>query len=68
MTKKILRNAIKCKHCAEIIESKSTHDFRRCSCGKVFVDGGFAYLRRGFPEQPAENHFEELAKYEEDEG
>lgn len=43
---KITRNIIQCKHCGDIIESKYTHDFKFCSCGKVAVDGGLAYLRR----------------------
>ena len=48
---KILVNKIQCKHCGEIIESESEHDFKMCSCGKVGVDGGKDYLRRlGYPE------------------
>ena len=43
---KIKRNAIKCVHCGDIIESKHCHDFKWCSCGKVAVDGGLDYLRR----------------------
>lgn len=37
---KMNRNRIQCKSCSSIIESKSQHDFRRCECGKCFVDGG----------------------------
>lgn len=33
-------NRIKCLLCNDIIESKSQHDFKRCSCGVCFVDGG----------------------------
>lgn len=36
----ILENKIKCKHCGDVIESKHVHDFKRCSCGRVAVDGG----------------------------
>jgi len=43
---KIIKNAIKCKACGDIIESTFRHDFRSCLCGKVCVDGGHAYLRR----------------------
>lgn len=43
----ITRNALKCKLCGDIIESKSTHDFVRCKCGKCFVDGGKDYVRYG---------------------
>lgn len=42
----IIRNAIGCKHCGDVIESKSVHDFKACSCGACAVDGGLAYLRR----------------------
>ena len=38
---KIIRNAIRCKKCGDIIESKTVHDFKFCA-----VDGGFDYLRR----------------------
>ena len=34
---KIIRNAIRCKKCGDVIESKTVHDFKFCSCG---------YLRR----------------------
>lgn len=36
---KIKSNKIKCKSCGDIIESKDLYDFKRCSCGKVAVDG-----------------------------
>ena len=42
----IIRNAVQCKNCGDIIESTSRHDFRTCSCGKISVDGGHDYLRR----------------------
>lgn len=38
-------DAIKCKHCGDIIYSRARHDFRSCSCGKVVIDGGFDYKR-----------------------
>ena len=44
--KKILINKIQCKKCKDIIESKSVHDFKWCSCKSVAVDGGLEYLRR----------------------
>ena len=43
---KIISNKIQCKHCGEIIESTSVHNFVTCKCGKVSVDGGQDYLRR----------------------
>ena len=42
----IRRNIIKCRNCGDVIESKSTHDFVTCKCGKCSVDGGLDYLRR----------------------
>ena len=60
MERKIIRNRIKCKHCGDIIESISTHDFKFCSCGKVAIDGGKCYLKRtGNP-----NDWEELSEFE----
>ena len=44
---KIIRNMAKCSSCGDIIESKHRHDFVRCKCGAIFVDGGKDYLRRG---------------------
>lgn len=43
----ILKNAARCRRCGDIIESKTVHDFKMCSCGAIFVDGGKNYLRRG---------------------
>ena len=45
---KIIKNAIKCKLCGEVIESKHVHDFVQCKCGACAVDGGHEYLRRCF--------------------
>ena len=41
-----ISNKIKCKKCGNNIESKSTNDYKRCSCGAVAVDGGTEYLKR----------------------
>ena len=46
--KKIIKNAIQCKLCGDIIESTYRHDYIQCSCGACSVDGGHDYLRRGF--------------------
>jgi len=43
----LMRNAAKCGRCGDVVESKFRHDFRSCSCGAIFVDGGLAYCRRG---------------------
>jgi len=39
--------AVRCKHCKDTIYSRARHDFRFCTCGKVFIDGGFEYIRIG---------------------
>lgn len=43
---RILKNCIQCKLCGDVIESKSVHDFKICSCGACGVDGGLEYIRR----------------------
>ena len=62
----IIKNMIRCKHCGEVIESKTRHDYVRCKCGAVAVDGGHDYLRRCFPTSP-DVDYEELS-VEESEG
>lgn len=42
----ITRNAIRCRKCEAVIESKHRHDFKWCDCGSVAVDGGHDYLKR----------------------
>ena len=56
---KIISNKIKCKKWGDIIESKSTNDYKRCSCGVVAVDGGKDYLKR----IGSEEDYEELSKF-----
>lgn len=46
MLSKIIKNAVQCKRCRDIIESKSVHDFVICTCVACSVDGGHEYLRR----------------------
>jgi hypothetical protein len=43
----IVRNAAQCALCKDTVESQHRHDFVRCSCGEIFVDGGHTYLRMG---------------------
>ena len=43
----IICNKAQCKKCKDIIESVFRHDFIRCKCRAIFVDGGMDYLRRG---------------------
>ena len=42
---KLIRNRAQCRKCEDIIESKHRHDFVRCKCGSIFIDGGLEYLR-----------------------
>lgn len=42
---KVIVNKVKCKKCGSIIESKYTHDFQRCECGLIAIDGGQEYQR-----------------------
>lgn len=44
----ILKNAAWCAVCETEVESRSRHDFRSCPCGSLQVDGGKAYLKRGW--------------------
>ena len=60
--RRIIRNAARCRICGDVIESTSVHDFKRCKCGAVFVDGGHEYLRRGFKNSP--DDFEDLSEFE----
>lgn len=60
--KKLTKNAIRCNHCGDVIESRHTHDFKWCKCQTVYVDGGLSYLKRGFVNSP--NDFTELSEYE----
>lgn len=38
---------VKCGSCGDIIRSEYRHDFRRCKCKGIFVDGGADYTRIG---------------------
>ena len=62
MKTKIKRNAAQCRSCGTVLESKYTHDFQTCMCGKISVDGGKSYIRRaGDPEAMID-----LCEYEEE--
>jgi len=39
--------ALKCPKCSDIIYSRARHDCRYCSCGFMYIDGGFDYIRGG---------------------
>jgi hypothetical protein len=46
MVDRIIRNSARCLRCGDEIVSWHRHDFVRCSCGTIGVDGGRDYLRR----------------------
>lgn len=46
--RKIIKNAIQCKLCGDIIESTYRHEYIQCKCGACAVDGGHDYLRRSY--------------------
>lgn len=58
--RKITRNAIKCNHCEDVIESTYRHNFVTCSCGCCSVDGGYDYLRRA--SMHSKEDFQELSE------
>jgi hypothetical protein len=43
----IIVNTAQCPTCKDILFSRAHHDFRFCTCGETFVDGGFEYVRIG---------------------
>lgn len=58
----ILRNAIQCLQCQDVIASYNRHDFKTCKCGCVSVDGGTEYLRR----VGAREHYKERSCWDTD--
>ena len=43
---------IRCPTCSDVVWSRHRHDWRACSCGASFVDGGRDYLRYGGEPMP----------------
>lgn len=43
---KIIRNAVRCNICGNVIESTTCHDFVTCKRGACAVYGGHEYLKR----------------------
>lgn len=37
--------SVMCRKCLDIIQSKHRHDFVRCTCGAIAIDGGADYTR-----------------------
>ena len=44
--KRILRNAVKCRLCGDVIESKRVYGLVECGCGAITIEGGKRHLRR----------------------
>ena len=42
--RKIIKNAIQCRLCGDVIESTDRHNYVECKCGACAVDGGHDYL------------------------
>ena len=38
-------SAVQCLVCKDLVFSRTLHDYRSCSCGKVAIDGGFEYTK-----------------------
>ena len=36
---------VMCKQCGDLVFSRARHDYRKCTCGSIAVDGGFDYMR-----------------------
>ena len=55
------RNRVRCLKCQDVIEAKHQHDFKRCGCGFVMIDGGaMGHWRRLWTEGTAKDAFEEM--------
>ena len=50
---RLIRNAIQCLLCSEVIVSRHRHDYVSCKCGNMDVDGGNEYRRRGWRKENA---------------
>lgn len=46
MVQRVRTVAVKCRQCADVIVSTHVHDFKRCKCGEISVDGGKSYINR----------------------
>ena len=62
--KKLFINRVLCLHCNDIITSNYRHDYKKCKCGKVMVDGGQDYRRRQGKEG---KDYEELSMWKKEE-
>lgn len=65
MTRRLIRNAVRCIKGDHILESHYGYDYKCCQHG-VMVDGGLEYTRRGWPEGDPKDYYEELSEYADD--
>jgi hypothetical protein len=49
--RKIVKNAIQCNLCGDIIESTYRHEYVECKCGVCVVNGGHDYFGRCFKDK-----------------
>lgn len=42
-----MRNRAKCRLCKEILESFHRHDYVKCKCDEISIDGGQDYFKAG---------------------
>lgn len=47
MKKESYQKGLQCLQCKSKIFSDHVHDYKTCSCGECYVDGGFDYFRMG---------------------
>lgn len=47
-------SAFVCPKCGDTVFSRALYDWRSCSCGDIYVDGGFDYNRVGYYNEPPE--------------
>ncbi len=36
---------VMCAKCCDVIQSEHRHDFKKCNCGAIAIDGGSDYTR-----------------------
>ncbi len=58
MTSRLTVNMLVCGSCGWGVYSRARHDFRRCPCKAVHVDGGFDYFKCGY--DPKKDRFVSL--------
>lgn len=64
MREVVITNKAQCRLCGDIIESLHRHDYVRCGCGEIAVDGGKSYRKRSAKDL---NNVIELSEYTEQE-